>query len=214
MARLFNPAGNDDRLHAPATSRNRDAIFGVLQGAFSAQQTSGTIFEVASGTGEHAAYMAPRLPNHLWQPSDIEDDHIVSINAWRAECPADNILPAISFNLLADQFDAVENQKPIIAVLGFNLIHIAPWAVATALISKAAAALDRSGFLYLYGPYRRDGEHTAPSNADFDVSLKSRNALWGVRDMEEVTAMALDAGFNPPEITAMSANNYSLIFRK
>ena len=214
MAQLFNAKDNDKRLHAPATARNRDVILGVLQAALSAQAKSGTIFEVASGTGEHAAYMAPKLTSHRWQPSDINDDHIVSINAWRDECAADNFLPAVPFNLLTDNFSAYQNPQPIVAILGFNLIHISPWDVAEALIAKAGAALEENGLLFLYGPYKRGGDHTSPSNAEFDLSLKSRDARWGVRNMEDVITQADQAGFRAPEITPMPANNYSLIFRK
>ena len=214
MARLFSSEGDDKRLHAPATLRNRDVIFDVLQSALSAQPRVGTVFEVASGTGEHAAYMAPKLTNHFWQPSDIDDDHIVSINAWREECSADNFLPAVPFNLLKDNFHTHQCPQPIVAILGFNLIHISPWTVTEALISKAGAVLEENGFLYLYGPYKRGGEHTAASNAEFDLSLKSRDTQWGIRDMEEVIERAVQAGFSAPEITPMPANNHSLVFRK
>lgn len=214
MAQLYSAKDGDKRLHAPATARNRDVIFGVLQAALSAQTKNGTIFEVASGTGEHAVHMAPKLENHSWQPTDIDADHLASINAWRGECAADNFLPAVRFNLLTDNFAAYQNPQPIVAILGFNLIHISPWDVAEALITKAGAALEENGFLYLYGPYKRGGDHTSPSNAEFDLSLKSRDARWGVRNMEDVITQAEQAGFSAPEITPMPANNYSLIFRK
>jgi len=211
MARSFDPKGKDERLHAPATARNRKAISEVLQAA---EPLTGTIFEVASGTGEHAAYIAPKFEDHLWQPSDIENHHLSSINAWRREVLADNILPARSFNIMERDFGELILPARLTAVLAFNLIHISPWPVAEALIAKAGAALPKGGFLYLYGPYKQGGQHTSASNAEFDTSLKSRNESWGIRDMETVTGQAQKAGFAAPEITAMPANNFSLIFRK
>jgi Protein of unknown function (DUF938) len=211
MAGLYDPNQKGERLYAPATARNREVIFDVLKPALGA---SGTIFEIASGTGEHAAFMAPKLPHHHWQPSDIDSGHLASINAWCAETKAENFLPARAFNVLNDEFNTSTLPAPLGAVLAFNLIHIAPWSVAETLIAKAGSALQTDGILYLYGPYARDGAHTSQSNADFDLSLKSRDASWGVRDMETVTALAEGAGFQAPEITAMPANNFSLIFRK
>jgi len=214
MAQLYDPNKDGAQLHAPATARNRDVIFEILEPALTAQHAGGTIFEVASGTGEHAAYMAPKLPGHLWQPSDIEDGHIASINAWRDEATTENILPARHFNVVEHTFDNPELPAPLAAILAFNLIHISPWVVAENLIAKAGEALTADGFLFLYGPYKRGGEHTAASNAQFDTSLKSRNQSWGVRDMETVIICAEKAGFLSPEITAMPANNFSLVFRK
>lgn len=211
MARFFDPEGNGERLHAPATARNREVIFEVLAPALPA---NGTIFEVASGTGEHAAYMAPKLPDHIWQPSDIDSRHLASINAWRDEVFAENILPARKFDALEHAFTDPRLPAPLAAILSINLIHISPWRVTETLIAKAGAALDGNGLLYLYGPYKRNGAHTSASNEQFDASLKSRNESWGVRNMEQVIALAKAAGFQTPEVTAMPANNFSLIFRK
>lgn len=211
MVRFFNPKGKGERLHAPATARNREVIFEVLAPALPA---SGTIFEVASGTGEHAAYMAPKLPAHIWQPSDIDNRHLASINAWRDEVLAENILPARKFDALEHVFTEPQLPAPLAAILSINLIHISPWRVTETLIAKAGDALDGDGLLYLYGPYKIDGVHTSASNEQFDTSLKSRNESWGVRNIEEVIALAETAGFQTPEVTAMPANNFSLIFYK
>jgi cyclopropane fatty-acyl-phospholipid synthase-like methyltransferase len=211
MAQLFDPHGNSKRLHAPATARNRNVIFEVLSTAL---PSSGTIFEVASGTGEHGIYMAPKLPEHHWQPSDIDPSHLASINAWRDEMQVENMRAPREFNVLEHDFHQPALAKPLSAILAINLIHIAPWSVADTLIAKAGEALKAGGLFYLYGPYKRDGEHTSDSNAAFDVSLKSRNESWGVRDMETVIAHTEAAGFSAPEITAMPANNFSLVFYK
>lgn len=214
MARFFNPEGKDGekdlRLHAPATARNRDVILDVLSPAL---PPSGLIFEVASGTGEHAAHMAPQLPTYIWQPTDIEEHHLLSIDAWRRDTETDNILPARAFDVMEHSFEK-EATEPIAAILSINLIHIAPWEVAKTLIAKAGPALSKGNILYLYGPYKRGGTHTSESNAQFDLSLKSRNTNWGVRDMEAVTELAQKAGFAAPAITPMPANNFSLVFKR
>lgn len=214
MAHFFNPEGKngktDMRLHAPATARNRDVILEILKPAL---PPSGLIFEVASGTGEHAAHMAPQLPNHTWQPTDIEDHHLASIDAWREETDHSGILPARHFNVLEHTFET-DSEDPLAAILAVNLIHISPWAVTETLIEKAAKALAPNTLLFLYGPYKRGGAHTSESNAQFDLSLKSRNETWGVRDMEAVITLAEKAGFAAPEISPMPANNFSLVFRR
>lgn len=212
MARFFDPAkaekGTDLRLHAPATARNRDVIFEVLSGAL---PSGGTILELASGTGEHAAHMAPQLPSHTWQPTDIEPHHITSIDSWAAHTGAPNILPAQHLNILTHSLDDLPGLSAILAI---NLIHIAPWQVTKSLIEKAGHKLETGTILFLYGPYKRDDVHTSMSNEAFDQSLKNSNPDWGVRDMEAVTDLAGDAGFGAPEIVAMPANNFSLIFKK
>ncbi|TNE64621.1 MAG: DUF938 domain-containing protein [Alphaproteobacteria bacterium] len=212
MARFFNPdaVGADARLHAPATERNRDAILSVLKAHL---PSDGTLLEIASGTGEHAAYLAPRFPTLYWQPTDIDPAHLASISAWRDEGAAPNLLPPRELDVLAP-WPLHELPAPVRAVAAINLIHIAPWAVAEALIAGAGRLLGAGGILYLYGPYRRGGKHTADSNAAFDLSLKRHSIDWGVRDMEEVIDLAETAGFRSPAVLAMPANNFSLVFRK
>jgi len=214
MAQLFDPSGDGKRLHAPASMRNRDVIFDVLSPKLKSQPTGSLIFEIASGTGEHAAYMAPKLPRHLWQPSDIDSQHIASIDAWRHETAAQSVQPARHFNILKDSFHAPQLPAPLAVIMAVNLLHISPWVVAETLMEKACPALPSGGLLYLYGPYKRGGAHTAESNAQFDASLKSRDSSWGIRDMESVIDCAESAGFRSPEITPMPANNFSLVFAK
>lgn len=215
MARFFDPkgaeSGQDMRLHAPATARNRDVLFDVLAPAL---KKAGVLVEVASGTGEHAAHMAPKLPNHVWQPTDIEDHHLQSIDGWRLHVETPNILPAQRFDVLADDFTVLHSKEELSAILAVNLIHIAPWAVTEALMEKAGAALTPGATFFLYGPYKCDGIHTSVSNEAFDHSLKTNNSAWGVRDMEDVVSLACSVGFDEPTVTAMPANNFSLIFEK
>jgi len=194
------------RLYAPATARNREPILTVLRRHLPER---GLVLEVASGSGEHILHFAQALPGLDFQPSDPDPQARASIDAWRAATALPNIKPALAL-------DAAAAPWPIStadAVLCINMIHIAPWAAAAGLMRGAAALLRAGCMLYLYGPFRRDGAHTAPSNAAFDRSLRMQNPDWGVRDLEAVTTLAIAHGFAEPIVEAMPANNLSLIFR-
>ncbi len=193
--------------HFPATSRNRDPILALLKEELPAE---GLVLEVASGSGEHAAYFAPRLSGLRWQPTDADPVLLDSIAVWRDEVGADNLQAPVPFDVANDAWPVSD----VDAVVAINLIHISPWAVTEALFAGAETALKEDGLVFLYGPYRRDGEHTAPSNAEFDASLKSRNPSWGVRDLGEVETVANAHGFRLVRVVAMPANNFSVMFRR
>jgi SAM-dependent methyltransferase len=197
----------DHRRYAPATQRNRDAILAVLARQLPAR---GLVLELASGSGEHAAHFAAALPGLVFQPSDPDAASRASIDAWAALAGGGNLRPAIAIDTAAASWpiDAAD------AVLCINMIHIAPWAAAGGLVRGAARILAPGGLLYLYGPYRREGCHTAASNEAFDRDLRARNPAWGVRDLEAVAELAASAGFSPPLIETMPANNLSLSFRR
>lgn len=219
MSRFFDPKASNDnsdsltdkRLYAPATERNRAVLLEVFLAHI---PKTGTLVEVASGTGEHAAHLADHMKPMFWQPSDIEPEKLHSINAWAQASGSENILPAKTLDVLKDHFADLLLPAPLAAVTAINLIHIAPWSVAEALVRKAADALPKGGTLFLYGPYKRSGDHTSPSNESFDQSLKSRDAQWGVRDLEAVSGLATSKGFGSPTIIEMPANNLSLIFKR
>ena len=196
----------DQRRFAPSAARNRGPILDVLQRHLPQR---GTVLEVASGSGEHIVHFAGASGSDLvFQPSDPDTDARASIDAWVTSLGLRNVLPALPL-------DAASAPWPIAradAVFCINMIHIAPWAAAVGLVRGAARVLSAGGVLYLYGPYRRGGEHTASSNAAFDADLRARNAAWGVRDLEDVAALARDNGFSAPAIEAMPANNLSLVF--
>jgi hypothetical protein len=198
---------SDARLHAPATARNREPILAVLRQHLPAR---GLVLEVASGSGEHTVHFAQAFPGLDFQPSDPDRQARASIDAWRDEAHLQNIRPALALDAAAETWPLSEAD----AVLCINMIHIAPWEAAVGLVRGAAALLRVDCMLYLYGPFRRDGAHTAPSNAAFDRSLRTRDASWGVRDLEAVAALARTHGFTAPIVEAMPANNLSLIFRK
>lgn len=197
----------DARLYAPATTRNRQPILDVLKRHLPPR---GLVLEVASGSGEHVVHLAQAFPDLLFQPSDPDPEARASIDAWRTELARPNILPAIALDATAKPWpiDAAD------AVLCINMIHIAPWAAAEGLVRGAARLLPPSGILYLYGPFRRGGRRTAPSNEAFDRGLRAQDPEWGVRDLEAVVALAEAHGFGPPAIEQVPANNLSLIFRK
>ena len=198
---------SDERLHAPAVARNREPILAVLKAHLPPR---GLVLEVASGSGEHIVHFAQAFPGLDFQPSDPDRQARASIDAWTAEAGLQNVRPAIALDAAAETWPISAAD----AVLCINMIHIAPWNSAAGLVRGAATLLRADGTLYVYGPFRRDGAHTAPSNAAFDRSLRQQNPDWGVRDLEAVTALAQAHGFAEPIIEAMPANNLSLIFRK
>lgn len=215
MSKFFDPksAGStaDKRLYAPATERNREVILEVLK---LHHPGYGTLLEFASGTGEHAAYMADHFNDAFWQPTDIEPDKIDSMNAWRSSTAQKSMLHGQLFNVLEHEISSLSLPAPLTTVFSANLVHIAPWVVAETLIHKSGEALTAEGILFLYGPFKRDGAHTSSSNESFDQSLKARDTAWGVRDLEAVQGLAAAAGFGAPTIIEMPANNLSVVFKK
>ena len=193
--------------HAPATARNRQPILDVLQSRLPAE---GVVLEVASGSGEHIVHFAEALPDLVFQPSDPSAEARASIDDWVQTEGLGNVRGALALDAAGDAWP-IERAD---AVLCCNMIHIAPWEAAVGLISGAARLLAEGGMLYLYGPYRRDSRHTAPSNEAFDRDLRQRNPAWGVRDLETVAALAAAQGFTSPEIIDMPANNLSLLFKR
>jgi SAM-dependent methyltransferase len=192
--------------HAPATERNREAIRDVLVRELPAE---GTVLEIASGTGQHAVAFAQAMPAITWQPTDPDPTSIASIAAWCAEAALPNLRAPI-------RLDVTETPWPIAqadAIVCINMVHIAPWEAALALFAGAGRLLAPGALLYLYGPYRFDGT-TAPSNEDFDRSLRSRDPRWGVRDVRELGTAAAEQGFVMRGVVAMPANNHSLLFRR
>ena len=193
--------------HAPATARNRQPILEVLRPRL---PDDGLVLEVASGSGEHVAHFAAALPRLVFQPSDPSPAARASIDDWALTSGLANIRPAMALDAEAPDWP-IERAA---AVLCSNMIHIAPWEAAVGLIAGAARILPAAGPLYLYGPYRRAGRHTATSNDAFDRDLRERNPAWGVRDLEAVIDVAAEHGFDAPEVIDMPANNLSLVFRR
>ncbi len=198
---------SDRRLHYPHVARNREPILAVLRRILPSQ---GLLLEVASGSGEHAVYFAQKLPALFWQPTDPDERALASIAAHRSAAAVPNMLPPLHLDVLSERWP-VERAD---AVICNNMIHIAPWSACEGLIAGAERVLPESGLLYLYGPYKIDGRHTAPSNQAFDAQLRSQNAAWGIRDLDDVKALAERDGFALAETVRMPANNLSVIFRR
>ncbi len=192
--------------HAPATERNQEAILEVLARALPA---SGLVLEIASGTGQHAVAFARAFPGIAWQPTDVEPRSLASIEAYRAEASLSNLRAPLVLDVTAEPWPVTEAD----AIVCINMIHISPWEASVALFGGAARRLPPGAPLVTYGPYRFDGV-TAPSNEDFDRSLRSRDPRWGVRDVAELRALADASGLELRETVAMPANNHTLVFRR
>ncbi len=198
----------DARRFAPATERNRGPILEVLR---SALPESGSVLEIASGTGEHVVWFARSLPGLAFQPSDPDPGNRASIVAWVRHCGVTNVEAPLDIDAAGERWPVAGGFD---AILCINMIHISPWAATLGLMRNAAATLSPGGLLCLYGPFRRDGAHTAPSNEAFDESLRERDPAWGVRDLATVTEAAASSGLMPDGIVTMPANNLSVMFRR
>jgi SAM-dependent methyltransferase len=210
------PVEPDGRLDAPAFHRNHAPIWAVLQKFLVGK--SGDVVEAGSGTGQHVVDFARHTPDIVWWPSDLNAQHLRSIAAWRAHADLPNIRAPLRIDLsdpawCAGMHDG-SGPANLLAVFCANVIHIAPWRVAEGLFAGAARYLRADGRLYLYGPFKRGGKHTAISNAVFDTSLRDRDPEWGVRDIEALERLAADNGLALIEIAEMPANNLILAFER
>ena len=203
----------DTRQYAPATERNRGAILEVLKKMISPQSKS-NILEIASGTGEHAVFLSTYFKSCYWIPSDINPVARESIIAWKNHAGLENLALPLTIDVTKDNWSDRLQDREIDAIVNINMIHISPWDACVGLIKGASKILSTGGILYLYGPYKRNGKHTAPSNASFDLSLRERNSSWGVREIEAVTDLASQANLRLQEVIEMPANNLSVIFIK
>lgn len=211
-------AVSDRRLKSPATARNRDPILAVLREHL---PPLARVLELASGSGEHGVHFTQAMPGWQWQPSDTEPEALASIDAWRryaqraeqGRAPAENLLEPIALDVTASWPGALHGAS-FDAIVAINLIHISPWRVTEALMRRAGEHLVDGGMLFLYGPYRRHGQHTSSSNQAFDANLRARDPAWGVRDLESVEAEATANGLTLERVVEMPANNLSVIFRR
>jgi hypothetical protein len=201
------PTSFDPRRLAPAVARNREPILAGLRGVLPQQ---GTVLEISSGTGEHAVSFAAAFPALVWQPTDLDPGALASIAAHRADAGLANLLPPLPLDTTAPQWPVAQAD----AIICINMIHIAPWAACAGLLAGAGRLLPAGGVLYLYGPFKVAGRHTADSNRAFDEDLRARDPAWGVRDLDAVRALAADHGLALVETIAMPANNLSLMFRR
>jgi len=197
----------DGRCVAPAAERNKGPILEVLQRVLPPR---GLVLEIGSGTGQHVVHFAKALSLLSWQPSDPDPENRQSIALWSRVEELGNVRAPLAL-------DVRERPWPIDAadaIVCSNVVHVSPWAATLALFDGVREVLPSEGVLFLYGPYRRGGRHTAPSNEKFDADLRAHNPEWGLRDIDELAEVADRVGFALAEIVDMPANNFSLVFRK
>ncbi len=192
---------------APAAARNREPILRVLRRYL---PPSARVLEIASGTGEHAVWFSRALPTLTWQPTDQDPDALESIEAWRETMSLPNVLPPLRLDAAADTWPIAQAD----VVVAINMAHITPWSATQGLIAGAARVLTANGLLFLYGPFREAGLHTGAGNAAFDADLRARDPSWGIRDLDDITTLAVGHGFREPERVLMPANNLSVVFRR
>lgn len=206
----------DGRLDAPAFHRNHAPIWQALSPLL--RDRTGDVLEAGSGTGQHVVWFAQHAPDIVWWPSESGEAQLRSIEAWRTQSGLHNIRPPLRLDLSDPTWGPPmrdgSGPGPLLAVFCANVIHIAPWRVAQGLFVGAATYLRPDGHLVLYGPFKRDGVHTAPSNAAFDASLRAANPDWGVRDLAELSELAEEVGLILSDSIEMPANNLLLIFER
>jgi SAM-dependent methyltransferase len=197
----------DFRETAPSPARNKQPILEVLARVLPPR---GLVLEIGSGTGQHVAHFAGALPALTFQPSEMDMERHASIEAWVAEGKLSNVEPPLAI-------DVTKHPWPLSAadaVVCINVIHISPWEATLALMAGVGRILPAGGVLVTYGPYMRGGAHTSQSNQAFDASLRARNPLWGVRDIDQVAEVAGKEGLALEEAVPMPANNFTLVWRK
>jgi len=193
--------------HAPATARNAEPLANVLA---SELPEKGLVLEIASGTGEHAVFLARRFPQLRWQPSDRDEGALDSIRAWASEAALENIADPILLDAASIEWP-IEHADALLCV---NMVHISPWEATEGLFAGAAEVLGRGAPLILYGPFIEDGVETAASNLAFDRSLKDRDSRWGLRRLDDLDRLAAKHRFVRTERHAMPANNLVLVYRQ
>lgn len=198
----------DQRMFSPSAARNSAPILAVLKRVL---PTAGLVLEIGCGTGEHAVCFAQALPNLTWQPSDVDFESRVSTASWIKFAGLTNVLAPLDIDVCSSLW-GVEQAAPFDAIVSINMVHIAPWAACLGLFAGASRLLRAGGLLVVYGPFMRDGVHTAPSNAAFDTSLKARNPSWGVRDIADLEGVGNASRLRLLEMIDMPANNMLIVF--
>jgi|RhiMethySRZTD1v2_1073278.scaffolds.fasta_scaffold204112_2 SAM-dependent methyltransferase len=207
MTSFWGQRDDDGRWFCAAAERNRDPILAVLRRHL---PSTGLVLEIASGTGQHIVHFARLLPGLVWQPSDPDAELRHSIRGRTEQAGLGNVRPPLDLDVTRFPWPLSKADS----VLSINMVHIAPWGAVPALFAGAGQVLGAGGPLYLYGPFRRDGRHTAPSNERFDRQLRARDPAWGLRDLEAVVEQGRLAGFQLIEVVDMPSNNFSVVFSK
>ena len=200
-------ASADGRIVSPSAERNKQPIADLLARLLPGQ---GDVLEISSGTGQHVLHFAQAMPHIRWQPTEQDAACLKSIASWLASASPPNVHAPIHL----DVHDEIWPVRDVAAVVCLNMIHIAPPSATAALMRGASRVISSGGILFLYGPYRRNGQHTSASNEAFDAQLRARNPEWGVRNLEDVALLAASEDLDLKEIHEMPANNLAIVFGK
>jgi hypothetical protein len=201
------PASPRMKRFAAAAESNREPIREALQELLPA---SGSVLEIASGSGQHAVFFAGAFQHLSWQPSDRDPDAVASIAAYHAEARLPNLAAPVVLDVEREPWPITRADT----VLSINMIHIAPWSACLGLIAGSARLLEPGAPLILYGPFRFDGQFTAPSNAAFDQRLRGEDPAWGVRELRDVERAAQERGLRLEHVVPRPANNHVIVFRR
>ncbi|XP_025079131.1 methyltransferase-like 26 [Pomacea canaliculata] len=209
---------SDDLIQTPAADRNKGPILEVLQQYFSEIAQNAFVFEVASGPGQHIVHFAQHFPSIVFLPSDCDLSYLRSIQAYIHKTGVKNVLPPVNIDITqpVSQWEEQKMLKPATcdAIININMIHISPWETCEGLLTAAGQLLKTGGFLYMYGPFKINGRIFPESNSQFDAMLRSRNASWGLREINDVKALAEQNGLRMETMVDMPANNKSVLFFK
>ncbi len=210
-------AGDADmRLDAPSFHRNHRPIAETLKTVLT--NGAGDVVEIGSGTGQHIAAFAGGFPDLVWWPTDYHDSHVASIEAWRRHAGLVNIMPPCLLDAASANWRFSGPSAPALgalrAIICINVFHISPWNVTEGVLRGAGKYLRDGGHLIVYGPFKRDGRHTADSNMRFDRSLREQDHDWGIRDVGDVADCADGFGLRLDAVHEMPNNNLSLVFCK
>ena len=201
----------DYRQHAPATRRNRESILSILKKII---PRPGLVLEIASGSGEHAAWFTQNLPGILWQPSDIDPSCHYSIKMWANDISQPSVLPPLTIDASNPDWPVHELVDDLNAIVCINMIHIAPWEACKGLMQGARRFLPSGGILYLYGPFHQSHMTTVKSNIKFDQSLQQQDTRWGIRHLDKVKETADENDLIHTDTIEMPANNLSVVFTR
>ena len=197
----------DHKLTSPSALRNRGPIADLLRPVL---PESGTVLELASGSGEHVIHFASLFPQLVWQPSDPSPEARASIEQWVESEGLTNVLPPLDIDASSETWPL----KRADAMITINMVHISPWPATQGLLAGAGRLLPAGAPLILYGPYRREGQPLVPSNVEFDASLRARNPAWGIRLLEDVASLAEQSGLSLTSVTELPANNLGVVFTR
>jgi cyclopropane fatty-acyl-phospholipid synthase-like methyltransferase len=167
------------------------------------------VFEIGSGTGQHAVTFAAAMPAIAWQTSDLEQSHD-GIRAWIGEAGLDNVLPPLNFDVLS----ARAASAAFDAVFSANTAHIMSYTAVQKMFELAGAMLRGGGIFCLYGPFSRGGRFSTASNEAFDTSLRARNPAMGIRDLDDLELLAGRNGMELARTYAMPANNLLVVWAR